>query len=133
MKNSRKLLTIIGALVVGAGVGTALATTTPGVQSETDLNRPRPTYQKNASGETFGSLSQAEVDADAPTLIAAVGTNGVDGYVRSADLLLPLPKDPEEALALKDVGVRYLTLYAVDGRTIVGQYRSGTISTIVQK
>jgi hypothetical protein len=86
----------------------------------------KPVYQRNKAGETFGSLSLAEVDADAPDLISAHGTNGakgVDGYVRSKDLILPLPKTPAEAMTQSTTNVRIIALYAVDGKTVVGEYR----------
>ncbi|MCU7584237.1 hypothetical protein N1614_02555 [Adlercreutzia muris] len=43
-------------------------------------------YQKNADGQTFGSLFLAEETGVEPDLIEAVATNGREGYVLKADL-----------------------------------------------
>ena len=125
MKLLRKSAILIGALVLGAGIGSAFADGLPHVVSDSDEGRPKPTYERNSSGETFGSLSLAEVDADAPDLIAAIGTNGVQGYVRSVDVIPPLPHSPEEAVKQNRTGVRMLTLYASDGKTVLGLFKAG--------
>ena len=134
MRTIRKIVIVLGVAILGAGVGTAVAGNHPSVYSDKDPDRPKPVYPKNGFGETFGSLSQAIADVDAPNLISAVGINGVEGYVRSSDLLLPLPKSPAEALlANKNARVRFLKLYAVDGKTVIGAYKSGTADLPIEK
>ncbi|UNK21131.1 hypothetical protein MNQ98_14425 [Paenibacillus sp. N3/727] len=42
-------------------------------------------YEKNENGETFGSELSAETIGHEPDFIAAIGTNDVEGYVRSSN------------------------------------------------
>jgi hypothetical protein len=79
---------------IGSGIGFGLADTN-GV-SDTDPSRERPVYERNEQGKTFGSLSSAKFEVDAPDLIAAIGTNGRSGYVRSSDLMESKPKSIDE-------------------------------------
>ena len=44
-------------------------------------------YPVNACGETYGSLMLASEVGHVPDLLSAVGSNGVDGYIRLADLI----------------------------------------------
>lgn len=56
-----------------------------------------------------------------PELIAAVGTNGEEGYVYASDEELP-PRVPQRPLPCKEQGKsegRYVPLYASDGKTVV--------------
>lgn len=82
----------------------------------------------NADGETFGVSGLGGED---PDLVAAIGMapdgTTVPGYVRSADLMGPVPSSPEEALeqqANQPVS-RDLPLYESDGRTVIGTFRAG--------
>lgn len=54
-------------------------------------------YEINNNNETYGSGLLAESLGVDPDLIAAVGTNGQEGYVRSEDLA-PVPTSPSEAV-----------------------------------
>lgn len=138
MRTTRKFLVLIGALLLGGGIAIAAGSADsrlPRVRSDKDADRVKPNYQRNMAGETFGSLSQAEVDADAPDLILAHGRNGakgIDGYVRSKDLILPMPKSPEEAVAQNTTKIRSIPLYAVDGKTVVGEYRHGGAGAVAR-
>ncbi|MDR6910953.1 hypothetical protein J2W54_002906 [Rhodococcus fascians] len=67
----------------------------------------------NTSGQTYGSALNAESDADLPELVSAVGTNGVDGYIRSSDLTDPTPDD---------AGSRSVPVYDISGETVVDQF-----------
>lgn len=53
-------------------------------------------YAVNAAGQTYGSAMLADVIGYEPELIAAVGDNGVSGYVRSNELS-PEMKNPKQA------------------------------------
>ena len=56
------------------------------------------TLKTNEAGDTYGSIvTQTEV----PDLIAAVATNGQNGFVKEADFFGELPKNPEEAIQLQ--------------------------------
>lgn len=70
---------------------------------------------------------------ESPDLIAAVGENGIEGYIKSEDLLDEgdFVQTPEEAIeyskkaaALKEDEVyREIPLYKSDGETIIGKFR----------
>lgn len=66
-------------------------------QTLTEIQSPT-AYEKNENGETFGSALSAETIGHEPDLIAAIGTNGVEGYVRSSDFDTGVTS-PEEAIA----------------------------------
>ena len=80
-------------------------------------------YDVNENGETYGSAISANTIGVEPDLIAAVGTNGVNGYVK-AEELTPEVATIEEALALmgENGSVRTISLYDVDGTTILDQF-----------
>lgn len=83
----------------------------------------RAEYEVNENGETYGSAISANTIGVEPDLIAAVGTNGVNGYVK-AEELSPEVSTIEEALAQmgENGNVRKIPLYDVDGITILGQF-----------
>lgn len=54
--------------------------------------------QINSSGETYGSLASIKDGEKEPDLIAALGIDGTEGYIRNSDLNKDLPKSPEEAV-----------------------------------
>lgn len=77
-------------------------------------------YPKNSRGETYGSWSLADVVGHEPDLISAVGTNGVEGYVRATDMNGPVIHNPDEAaeyMATRPVS-RTIPLYDLDGNTV---------------
>ena len=98
-------------------------------------------YPQNAQGETYGISPQtAHSEDQEPDLIAAVGVDGVKGYVKKADLDKDMAKSPEEAVAimkqresLKTTNTyEEIPLYASDGKTVVGKFRlsRGNVTTI---
>lgn len=117
----------IVAIIALLGVGSAVSGGFSRSWSDKEQGRPISEYAKNQSGETYGSLSKAETDIDAPELISAVGTNGVSGYIRRGDFVRPLPQSPEQALAEQATRPlwRTMPLYEKDGQTVIGEYRSG--------
>lgn len=88
-------------------------------------------YPKNQSGETYGSLLDAPSPDLEPDLIAAIGVDGTEGYVRATELYSgPLPKSPDEAVAYMKAlesapySVRKVPLYAADGKTVIGYFQT---------
>ena len=73
----------------------------------------------NQSGETYGS---ALFSPEEPDLVAAVATNGLEGYVRRADLEGPVPASPEEALASQEDLPPSIPVYKEDGETTIGEF-----------
>ncbi|MEN6389826.1 MAG: hypothetical protein ABFD04_05370 [Syntrophomonas sp.] len=119
------------ALVAGIAVGIFNSNMVL-VQAENYLNKgmmPTYVFPKNEAGQTYGSEIDANCPENAPDLIAAVGVDGTLGYVKSTDLNGPLPKTPEEAIAITKKNLadieRKIPLYAVDGKTVVGSFNIG--------
>lgn len=82
----------------------------------------------NEQGKSFGAVDEASSLADEPDLILVQATNGRFGYVPKAELNPPLPASPAEAVALQDArpaGGKLIPVFAVDGVTVVGQFRVG--------
>ena len=80
-------------------------------------------YAVNSRGETYGSsLSEYAIGVE-PDLISAIGTNGIEGYVK-ADDLSPTYSSTEEAIEQngKNGDIRTIPLYDVDGTTILGEF-----------
>lgn len=79
----------------------------------------------NAQGETYGVWGD---DAE-PDLIAAIATNGREGYVRRTELDAVTgvnPSTPAEALAWQDAhaGETFsIPVYESDGETVIGSFR----------
>lgn len=120
-----KTLIFLLILVVGITAGTLIVASASNMVNRSFA--PAPIYQTNASGETYGSLSNASAVGSEPDLIKALGVDGKTiGYIRNTDLnrASDLPKTPQEALAIqaKQSGPRRIPLYDVDGKTIIGEY-----------
>lgn len=83
----------------------------------------RTSYEKNENGETYGSALSAETIGVEPDLIAAIGTNGVEGYVRSSDFATGV-MSPEEAIVYMDnlSDSISIPLYDVNGSTVLGEF-----------
>lgn len=81
---SKHAVTVVLGIVLVAAVG--LATSGGNAFAGDKAANFGPAYQKNADGQTFGSLFLAEESGVEPDLIEAVATNGREGYVLKADL-----------------------------------------------
>ena len=82
-------------------------------------------YSTNSNGETYGDNLQARQLGYEADLIAAIGENGVEGYVRNAELYADCVSNPMEAVnSLPEV--RYIPLYMEDGTTVIGQFKIGS-------
>jgi hypothetical protein len=73
-----------------------------------------PPYPVNDSGMTYGSGAGIDEGDPGPDLVAAYGSNGRCGFVRATD------RDREQQPEATGV-----PLYAQDGVTVIGTYRSG--------
>lgn len=84
--------------------------------------------QVNSSGETFGPESAATSYEDRPDLIAAVGVDGTEGYIRRTDDEVEMPSSPEEAVKLMHspeylYTARVIPLYDSEGKKVIGEFR----------
>lgn len=78
-------------------------------------------YQVNENGETYGvSIMQSEEDE--PDLIAAIATNGTEGYVRSADFVDQIAATPEEVGEIVIPEEYTIPVYKSDGVTVIGEF-----------
>lgn len=76
----------------------------------------------DAHSQIYGIVN----DHGTPDLIAAIATNGRQGYIYAVQLAVAqhmgTPTDPGQAATSKDHGSTTLTVYESDGRTEVGQF-----------
>ena len=83
-----------------------------------------PEYQKNKSGETYGSVLKAISPETEPDLIQAIGEDGITvGYVRKIDLDEEMPKTPEEALKKQIKSEKEINLYDQEGKKVLGKFK----------
>lgn len=84
-------------------------------------------YPTNENGQSYGpdmgDLNLGELGE--PDLMLAEGENGTIGYVKKEDLNGPQPKTPEEAVKLNKAKPREISLYDVDGETVIGKFIVG--------
>ena len=88
-------------------------------------NEAPPVYPVNQYGLTYGSAAEAFSYETEPDLIAAIGVDGIEGYVYAEDLRGPMPNSPEEASALMEARgsePRSIPLYEKDGKTVIGEF-----------
>ena len=80
-------------------------------------------FKINQFGQTYGTIIQADQFGYEPDLIAAIGTNGEEGYIKYEDENI-IPNSPDEALALQEKykNGRYIPLYKKDGITQIGEF-----------
>lgn len=125
---SRKIMICI-ALVAGIaigwfGVGQAIADNLNSQGKEIVSS-----FLINENGQTFGSSLYCTSPEAEPDLVQAMGIDGTEGYVLKKDLDGEEPKTPEEALIMekaeKALGGRTIPLYAVDGKTVIGEFKIG--------
>ncbi|MBC3762006.1 hypothetical protein ACUN7V_12395 [Quadrisphaera oryzae] len=92
--------------------------------SMTYVHREQTDWAVNARGETYGTQKE---DGARPDLLAAVATNGVQGYFRTSEFDAAHgtgPTSPEDAAAwyARPVVVVEIPVYASDGTTVLGQF-----------
>jgi len=127
-----KTLTIGVALVSGIvagsmGFGSVLASASNNQSLSNGNVKPAHIYLKNNNGETYGSALDASSLDNEPNLIAAIGEDGIKGYVRSVDVNGVMPKTPEEAIAQQNkltAGTAVeIPLYDVNDK-IIGSFKT---------
>lgn len=86
-------------------------------------------YPVNEQGQTYGEGPFKPGIGQEPDLIKAVDEKGVEGYVKSSDLL-PGVSSPEEAMEYQKsadaAGSKSIPLYKSDGKTVIGQFKFGS-------
>lgn len=78
--------------------------------------------KKNNNGQIYGSgyfLNQIGIE---PDLIAAVGNNGIEGYVLSIDINDSDASNLNEADIYNKMRDKAIPLYSQDGTTVIGSY-----------
>ena len=87
-------------------------------------------FETNDNGQTYGTyIVNGDSDLQEPDLIAVVGVNNVEGYVRKSDLYNEKnqPQNPEEAQVYMEKrekeGSRVIPVYKKDGKTVIGKYK----------
>lgn len=125
MKFKFRLKTVIFSVVLVAGIALGML----GIHYKTASAINNYVFPKNQYGQTYGSSLDATSPETEPDLIAATGVDGTNGYVKRTDLKQPLPKTPQEAIALMKHNsahpTREISLYDVDGKTIIGKFIVG--------
>ncbi len=139
MMTRRGRLSLVGVVVAGAAAalvgltaGNVIAATTGAGTSSAPEPLPEPVYAVNAAGETYGSAGQANTPENEPDLISVIAENGVEGFVRKADLdeangttamrSFTSPQDADRWQKAEGAEDKHIPVYAVDGTTVVGEF-----------
>ncbi|MDQ2850064.1 MAG: DUF3040 domain-containing protein, partial [Actinomycetota bacterium] len=113
------------ALVLGAGQESTTITTAHDARWTLTVTYSQhvPTgWATNAHGQTYGVTND---HGQEPDLLAAVATNGKQGYVYAIKLNGPAPANPAQALqwSQQDAGLSHaIPVYASDGTTKIGDF-----------
>ena len=119
----------VSVLVVGYGVST-ISSANDSIEITKTIDTIRGYFKTNDNGETYGTyIDEGDGEWTEPDLMAVVGLNDVEGYVRKVDLYDEenQPNNPEEAIAYQkkrdEEGPRIIPVYEEDGKTVIGEYR----------
>lgn len=88
-------------------------------------------FEVNENGETYGTAGDLIYYEDEPDLIAVVGNNGIEGYVRKTELEADTPSCPEEAVKMMEERKRngnqprVIDVYESDGVTVIDTFTIG--------
>ncbi len=85
-------------------------------------NKDMHLYSVNKNGQTYGSELLAYSSEYVPDLIAAVGIDGTEGYISRDEEHSVTNLSREEVSSGKTIGDTYISLYAEDGETVIGQF-----------
>ena len=87
-------------------------------------------FETNDNGQTYGTyIANGDGKIQEPDLMAVVGINNVEGYVKKSDLYdeenQPTTLEEVEAYMQKrqKEGPRIIPVYKKDGKTVIGEYR----------
>ncbi|CEP89511.1 beta-lactamase inducer [[Clostridium] sordellii] len=119
----------VSVLVSGYGIITSSSADDNGKISKT-IDTIRGYFKINDDGETYGTyIDKGDGEYEEPDLMAVIGVNDVEGYVKKVDLYDEenQPNNPEEAIAYMEKrekeGPRLIPVYEKDGKTVIGEYR----------
>lgn len=119
----------VSVLVSGYGIITSSSADDNGKISKT-IDTIRGYFKTNDDGETYGTyIDKGDSEYEEPDLMAVIGVNDVEGYVKKVDLYDEenQPNNPEEAIAYMEKrekeGPRLIPIYEKDGKTVIGEYR----------
>ncbi|MDU6114749.1 MAG: hypothetical protein E6649_10030 [Paeniclostridium sordellii] len=119
----------VSVLVSGYGIITSSSADDNGKISKT-IDTIRGYFKTNDNGETYGTyIDKGDGEYEEPDLMAVIGVNDVEGFVKKADLYDEenQPNNPEEAIAYMEKrekeGSRLIPVYEKDGKTVIGEYR----------
>ncbi|CEP80493.1 hypothetical protein QJR30_08380 [Paraclostridium sordellii] len=119
----------VSVLVSGYGIITGSSADDNGKISKT-IDTIRGYFKTNDNGETYGTyIDKGDGEWEEPDLMAVIGVNDVEGYVKKVDLYDEenQPNNPEQAIAYMEKrekeGPRLIPIYEKDGRTVIGEYR----------
>ncbi|CEO08285.1 hypothetical protein [Paraclostridium sordellii] len=119
----------VSVLVSGYGIITSSSADDNGKISKT-IDTIRGYFKTNDNGETYGTyIDKGDGEYEEPDLMAVIGVNDVEGYVKKVDLYDEenQPNNPEEAIAYMEErekeGLRLIPVYEKDGKTVIGEYR----------
>ncbi|QYE99523.1 hypothetical protein [Paraclostridium sordellii] len=119
----------VSVLVSGYGIITSSSADDNGKISKT-IDTIRGYFKTNDNGETYGTyIDKGDGEWEEPDLMAVIGVNDVEGYVKKVDLYDEenQPNNPEEAIACMEErekeGPRLIPVYEKDGKTVIGEYR----------
>lgn len=119
--------TIISCVTLVTGMIIGTLTFSPAIADSLSgaNNVPAPVYEKNKNGQTYGSSAFANTPDQEPDLISAIGVDGTEGYILATDFNGDQPKSPAEAVEhnKKLKPERKIPLYAVDGKTVIGEFK----------
>ena len=118
----------VSVLVIGYGISTTSSVNDNGEIHKT-IDTIKGYFETNDNGQTYGTyIDNGDGDLQEPDLIAVVGVDNVEGYVRKIDLYNEKnqPQNLEEAQDYiekreKD-GSRIIPVYKKDGKTVIGEY-----------
>lgn len=129
MLNVKSITAVI--LASGLGLGTAsylaYANNDDAVRVTTVSISRSAASSETVDSQSLGTYRPGAPPAEQPDLIAAVGSDGVQGYVRAVDVMPPPPSNPREAVEqtrrmIGPDGRVVIPLYAADGTTQIGTY-----------
>lgn len=122
----KKMLLLVGALVLGLVIGAVgmgyVLIPLHDVRTSEIVDVTPGQSGRNDAGQTYGPLTDLSF-ATGPELFEAGATNGRIGYVETSAFaaIMAAPSSLKEALESKP-SERVLPVYAVDGKTVIGEY-----------
>lgn len=131
-KNSgyKNIIKIAGCGIICLGVLSTIFPTYANEIISKTIDTVRGYFETNENGETYGTyIDKGDDKWEEPDLMAVVGLNNVEGYVRKVDLYDEenQPNNPQEAIEYmkkkEKEGPRIIPVYKKDGKTVIGEYR----------